>query len=114
MNPHLLFAALLTALPAMATTYYVSPQGSDGAPGLGPEAGRALRTVQAGVDKLQPGEALLLVNDHDPKPLFYQFQAEASGEFTWDYLENGPEVWQVRIGKPEEHAQPIVAKACAH
>lgn len=65
-------------------------------------------------DKLQPGEALLLVNDHDPKPLFYQFQAEASGEFTWDYLENGPEVWQVRIGKPEEHAQPIVAKACAH
>ena len=33
-------------------------------------------------DGLHPGEALLLVNDHDPKPLFYQFQAESAGEFT--------------------------------
>ena len=37
-------------------------------------------------DHLGAGEALLLVNDHDPKPLFYQFQAESKGEFTWDYL----------------------------
>jgi uncharacterized protein (DUF2249 family) len=51
-------------------------------------------------DALSAGEALLLVNDHDPKPLFYQFQAESKGEFTWDYLETGPDVWQVRIGKP--------------
>ena len=50
-------------------------------------------------DHLSPGEALLLINDHDPKPLFYQFQAESSGKFTWDYLESGPEVWRVRIGK---------------
>lgn len=60
-------------------------------------------------DTLAPGEALLLVNDHDPKPLFYQFQAESPGEFTWDYLENGPEVWQVRIGRAENAA---VSKAC--
>ncbi|WP_276259539.1 DUF2249 domain-containing protein [Haloglomus litoreum] len=25
---------------------------------------------------LDPGEALTIVNDHDPKPLFYEFQAE--------------------------------------
>ena len=50
-------------------------------------------------DTLVAGESLLLVNDHDPKPLFYQFQAESRGEFTWDYLENGPEVRQVKIGK---------------
>ncbi len=49
--------------------------------------------------QLSPGEALLLINDHDPKPLYYQFQAESSGQFTWDYLENGPEVWRVRIGR---------------
>ena len=48
---------------------------------------------------LQPGEALLLINDHDPKPLFYQFQAELPGTFTWDYVEQGPDVWQVAIGK---------------
>ena len=50
-------------------------------------------------DALQPGESLLLINDHDPKPLFYQFQAELPGTFTWDYVEQGPDVWQVAIGK---------------
>lgn len=60
-------------------------------------------------DELAPGEALLLINDHDPKPLFYQFQAESKDEFTWEYLESGPDVWQVRIGKPDAGA-----KAGAH
>jgi len=49
--------------------------------------------------KLAPGDAFLLVNDHDPKPLYYQFQAELGQPFEWDYLESGPEVWKVRIGK---------------
>ncbi|MDA8128210.1 MAG: DUF2249 domain-containing protein [Betaproteobacteria bacterium] len=49
--------------------------------------------------ELLPGEALLLVNDHDPKPLYYQFQAEHGGEFEWEYLESGPDVWRVRIGR---------------
>jgi hypothetical protein len=41
---------------------------------------------------LGPGQAFMLVNDHDPKPLYYQFQAEQPGKFTWTYLEQGPEV----------------------
>ena len=45
-------------------------------------------------------DAFVLVNDHDPKPLYYQFAAEYPDAFTWDYLETGPEVWQVRIGRP--------------
>lgn len=49
--------------------------------------------------QLTPGEAMLLVNDHDPKPLYYQFQAEPGDFFTWVYLEQGREVWQVRIGR---------------
>ncbi|TRY17391.1 DUF2249 domain-containing protein [Tessaracoccus rhinocerotis] len=48
---------------------------------------------------LGQGEAFVLVNDHDPKPLYYQFAAEHEGQFTWDYEENGPEVWRVRIGR---------------
>lgn len=40
-----------------------------------------------------------IVNDHDPKRLYYQLQAEQSGQFAWDYLERGPEVWRVRITK---------------
>ncbi|WP_254862951.1 DUF2249 domain-containing protein [Halovivax gelatinilyticus] len=27
-------------------------------------------------DDLEPGESLTIVNDHEPKPLFYEFQAE--------------------------------------
>jgi uncharacterized protein (DUF2249 family) len=48
---------------------------------------------------LAPGAAYVLVNDHDPKPLRYQFEAENAGEFTWEYLEEGPDVWRVRIGR---------------
>ena len=48
---------------------------------------------------LPVGGALLLVNDHDPKPLYYQFAAERSGQFDWEYRESGPEVWRVRIRK---------------
>lgn len=50
-------------------------------------------------DALKPGEAFVLVNDHDPKPLYYQFSAEQPGRFTWEYLMQGPEAWKVRIGK---------------
>jgi uncharacterized protein (DUF2249 family) len=48
---------------------------------------------------LEPGAGFELRNDHDPKPLYYQFAAEEAGQFTWDYLEQGPEVWRVRIGR---------------
>ncbi|WP_256300562.1 DUF2249 domain-containing protein [Haloarchaeobius salinus] len=33
-------------------------------------------TIHDAFDELDAGEALTLVNDHDPKPLFYEFQAE--------------------------------------
>ena len=50
-------------------------------------------------DGLTAGDAFELVNDHDPKPLYYQFAAERHGQFSWDYLEQGPDTWRVRIGK---------------
>jgi uncharacterized protein (DUF2249 family) len=46
---------------------------------------------------LATGEAMELVNDHDPRPLYYQFNAEMPGEFAWDYLEQGPDTWRVAI-----------------
>ena len=51
-------------------------------------------------ERLAPGTSFVLLNDHDPKPLFYQFQAEQTGRFTWEYLEQGPVNWRVRIGRP--------------
>ncbi|HKI57263.1 MAG TPA: DUF2249 domain-containing protein [Trueperaceae bacterium] len=50
-------------------------------------------------DGLEPGTAFELVNDHDPKPLYYQFQAERPGQVAWEYLEQGPECWRVRIAR---------------
>lgn len=56
-------------------------------------------TIHATFDKLIPGQSMTLINDHDPKPLYYEFNAEKSGQFGWDYLEQGPEVWKVLITK---------------
>ncbi len=50
-------------------------------------------------NSLEPGDSFVLVNDHDPKPLLYQFQTEHEGEFEWWPLERGPEAWRVRIVK---------------
>jgi len=50
-------------------------------------------------DDLAVGTAFVLVNDHDPKPLYYQLAAEQAGTFSWDYLEQGPVAWRVRIGR---------------
>jgi len=46
---------------------------------------------------LAEGEAFVLVNDHDPKPLLYQFQVEHAGTFNWSVLEAGPARWRVEI-----------------
>lgn len=55
--------------------------------------------IFATFDRLAPGQSFQLVNDHDPKPLYYQFMAEHQGAVGWEYLERGPEVWQVRISR---------------
>lgn len=48
-------------------------------------------------DALAAGTSMRLINDHDPKPLYYQLMAERAGKVEWEYLEEGPETWQVRI-----------------
>jgi hypothetical protein len=54
---------------------------------------RACAEYGAGVDAgwapprrstVDAGSAFVLVNDHDPKPLYYQLAAENAGEFSWD------------------------------
>lgn len=58
---------------------------------------------------LPAGAAMELVNDHDPQPLHHQFAAEWPNAFDWQYLERGPEVWRVSIGKL---ARPHGAGSC--
>ncbi|HPH31266.1 MAG TPA: iron-sulfur cluster repair di-iron protein [Chitinophagaceae bacterium] len=66
-------------------------------------------------DELTEGESLTIHNDHDPKPLYYQLLGERGNIFTWEYLEEGPEWWKVRIskrksGEAEETLGQLVAK----
>lgn len=57
------------------------------------------RRIFATYEALAAGEKFELVNEHDPKPLYYQFDAEHHGAFSWRYLAQGPEVWRVEIGR---------------
>ncbi len=56
-------------------------------------------------DSLAEGEAFELVNDHEPRPLYYQFLHERTNQFDWTYAEQGPMVWRAvitRVNKREE------------
>ena len=53
--------------------------------------------IFATFDGLPVGAALTLINDHDPRPLYYQFQAERTGQVSWEPQEEGPERWEIRI-----------------
>lgn len=56
-------------------------------------------TIFARFDALAAGESFTIHNDHDPKPLYYQLLGERGNVFTWEYLEQGPEWWKVRLSK---------------
>lgn len=51
---------------------------------------------------IKPGEAFEFINDHDPKPLYYQMEAESNEPFRWEYLQKGPDEWKVRVTKVVE------------
>ncbi len=60
-----------------------------------PQRERHARIFDA-FDRLPVGGSLVLVNDHDPRPLSYQFETKRPGASAWEYLERGP-LWRVRI-----------------
>jgi regulator of cell morphogenesis and NO signaling len=56
-------------------------------------------TIFLRFDELAEGESLTIHNDHDPKPLYYQLLGERGNIFEWQYLEQGPQWWKVKISK---------------
>ena len=50
-------------------------------------------------NSLKEGETLRIINDHEPKPLYYQFEAEHKGQFKWNYEKQGPKDWIFTIKK---------------
>jgi len=48
------------------------------------------------LDRLNVGETLTFINDHDPKPLYYQIKAERPGAFSWHSQEVAQHEWRVQ------------------
>jgi uncharacterized protein (DUF2249 family) len=49
--------------------------------------------------ELPVGGHFILLNDHDPVPLRYQFAGQWPDTFTWEHLAAGPEEFRVKITK---------------
>lgn len=48
---------------------------------------------------LPVGGAFVLVNDHDPKHLHDEFEADHAGSFRWEYLNREMRDWRIKITK---------------
>ena len=59
------------------------------------------------VEHLAPDAALQLIADHPPKPLRYQFELWFGDRCKWLYLEEGPDLWRVRIAKVADAASAV-------
>lgn len=64
-------------------------------------------------DHLQPGESMIIHNDHDPKPVYYQLQGERGDIFTWQYLQEGPEWWDIRVSKKPLENEATIGEIAA-
>lgn len=71
-------------------------------------------TILKAFDNLKAGESFIIHNDHDPKPVYYQLQGIHGDVFTWAYLQQGPQWWDIRVTRKgnenEETIGQIVAK----
>lgn len=49
------------------------------------------------INQLQPGDSVLIINNHDPKPLKVKLAADRSASYEFEYLQEGPVDWKVKI-----------------
>ncbi len=53
--------------------------------------------VLSTVAQLPPGEALVLIAPHAPRPVLGEVEARFGGQVQVQWLQSGPDVWQVRL-----------------
>ena len=92
-------------------------------PSLGPDKVLDVRPIPCSIKhklilktwfELAPGDHFILLNDHDPIPLRYQFEAEFSDAFRWEYVERGPDAFRVKITKLTAVPTAELASPCGH
>lgn len=64
--------------------------------------------IFAAYSALQPGETLVLINDHAPHGLLQEFEQELAGSFDWEPLQGQESEHRVRITKLASTALPRV------
>lgn len=65
-------------------------------------AGKKHAIIFKNFDGLEKDEQFIVIADHDPKPLYFQFLFERSGQFDWQRIQNGPDEWHIRIRRIRE------------
>lgn len=50
-------------------------------------------------DRLDPGEGFVLVNDHDPEPLYHELRSTRGEGFEWEYITREAAAWRVEMVK---------------
>jgi uncharacterized protein (DUF2249 family) len=92
-----------TLQPAACTAQPMNTQ-----PAIGPDRVMDVRSIPCSIKhgliirtwlELPVGEHFILLNDHDPVPLHYQFSAEWPGTFSWDHLVKTHDEVRVKISK---------------
>ena len=74
--------------------------------------------IFARYEALAAGDFFVLCNSHDPLPLRGKFEALYPGGFSWDYVQEGPVVWKIKIskvlGQQKTNADVPAACTCSH
>jgi len=70
-------------------------------------------TIFKKFDEITAGESFIISNDHDPKPLYYQLLGERGNIFSWEYIENGPDNWLVKIQKNNSTIEDSIGELVA-
>lgn len=58
-------------------------------------------TIFESFDNLNIGESFIIRNDHDPLPVYYQLKSRNGAVISWEYLQKGPEFWDVKVTRTE-------------
>ena len=54
-------------------------------------------TIFGALDAVKPGAGMILVANHEPRPLLGQLEQRWPGRFDVSYVERGPEVWRLQF-----------------
>lgn len=70
-------------------------------------------TIFQTFDTLKPSESMIIHNDHDPKPVYYQLLGERGEVFTWEYINQGPQWWDIRLTRNGTESNETIGEIVA-